>query len=201
MRVGVLGGTFDPVHMGHLILGEAARQELALEQVIFVPAGEPWRKAGRKLASVEDRVAMVRLAIADNPHFVISTVEAEREGPSYTAETLAALHERFVVPTELFFILGRDTLADFPYWKDPHAIIAQAWLALAERQGAESISDDELEQKVPGILKRLATFAMPTFEVSSTDIRKRCREGRSIRYLVPAAVESYIANRHLYATG
>jgi nicotinate-nucleotide adenylyltransferase len=201
MRVGVLGGTFDPIHTAHLILGEAAREGLGLDRVIFVPAGDPWRKAGRKLASVEDRVAMVQLAAADNPYFALSTVEAERAGASYTDETLAVLKESLNEDSELFFILGRDTLYDLPYWKDPQRIIAQAWLAIAERPGVALSPDAELERAVPGITARLAPFTMPALEISSTDIRLRRREGRSIRYLVPAAVEEYILRHSLYKDG
>ncbi len=201
MRVGVLGGTFDPIHIGHLVLGEAARQELKLDRVIFVPAGEPWRKAGRKLTSVENRVAMVQIAIADNAHFALSTIEAERAGPSYTDETLAILKEVSNEDSELFFILGRDTLYDLPHWKDPQRIIAQAWLAIAERPGVVVSPNAELERAVPGITARLAPFAMPALEISSTDIRLRRREGRPIRYLVPAAVEEYIVSHSLYEDG
>jgi nicotinate-nucleotide adenylyltransferase len=182
-------------------LGEAAREGLKLDRVIFVPAGDPWRKAGRKLASVEDRVAMVQLAISDNPHFVLSTVEAERAGPSYTDETLAILKESLNEDSELFFILGRDTLYDLQYWKDPQRIIAQAWLAIGERPGLPISADAELERAVPGITARLAPFAMPALEISSTDIRQRRREGRSIRYLVPTAVEEYIVGHRLYKDG
>jgi nicotinate-nucleotide adenylyltransferase len=199
MRIGVLGGTFDPIHTGHLILGEAAHEGLALDSVIFVPAGDPWRKAGREIAPVADRVAMTRLAVEDNPHFSLSMLEAERAGPSYTDETLAALREPLGDDSELYFILGRDSLADLPFWKNPSGIIHLARLAVAERPGATAIETAELEARVPGITGRIVTFAMPSIGISSTDIRRRCRDGLSIRYFVPPAVEAYITGHRLYA--
>ena len=199
-RVGLLGGTFDPIHTGHLILGEAARQELALERVIFMPAGEPWRKAGRELAPARHRLAMVRLAIAGNPHFEVSTLEVERPGPSYTADTLAVLKDELGPGIELLFIIGRDSLADLPHWKEPQRIIAQARLAVAERPGWPPPPDEALERALPGVRARLTTFPMPAVEISSSEIRRRCREGRSIRYLVPAAVADYIRDQSLYST-
>lgn len=198
-RVGVLGGTFDPIHIGHLILGESARQELTLERVIFVPAGEPWRKSGRELAAAQHRLAMVRLAIAGNPHFQVSTVEVERPGPSYTADTLALLRDQLGPQAELLFIMGRDSLADLPHWREPQRIIALARLAVAERPGWPLPPDEELERALPGIRARLTTFPMAAVDLSSSEIRRRCHEGRSIRYLVPAAVEEYIHAQGLYA--
>ncbi|MFQ5880391.1 MAG: nicotinate-nucleotide adenylyltransferase [Dehalococcoidia bacterium] len=198
MRIGVLGGTFDPIHVGHLILAEAARQELSLARVLFVPAREPWRKIGRELAPAHHRLGMVRLAIADNPCFSVSTVELEQPGPSYTADTLAALQEEMGPEGELFFILGQDALADLPYWKDPQRIIAQACLAVAQRSGWPLPSEAWLEEAVPGIAARLVPSPMPTIDISASAIRRRCREGRSIRYLVPSAVEEYIQAHGLY---
>lgn len=199
-RIGVLGGTFDPIHLGHLILGEAACQELALARVIFVPAGEPWRKAGLELAPAHHRLAMVQLAIAENDRFAVSTVEVDRPGPSYIVDTLAALQEELGPQADLLFILGRDSLADLPHWREPQSIIALARLAVGERPGWPP-TNDELERAVPGILARIVTFPMPAVEISSSEIRRRCREGRSIRYLVPAAVAEYISAQGLYAQG
>jgi len=201
MNLGVLGGTFDPPHIGHLILAEEARLALALGQVLFVPAGEPWRKAGRKLSPRQDSLAMVRLAVGDDPHFAVSTVETDKEGPSYTAETLAALREQVGADSELFFIVGQDSLADLPNWRQPQRIISLARLAVATRTAWESAQADALEKEVPGISQRLVWLDMPRIDISSTAVRQRVRQGLSIRYWVPGAVEEYVRQHGLYAGG
>ena len=197
VKLGILGGTFDPVHQGHLILAEWARGELALESVLLVPAGLPWRKAERSIGAVEHRLAMLRLAIADNSAFELSTMEMERSGASYTADTLERLHE-LRPGSELFFILGQDALADLPNWRRPQRILELATLAVACRSGPESIALDEVERKLPGLSGRLVWLGMPRVEVSASLIRERVRKGLSIRYLVPDAVEAYIREQGLY---
>jgi nicotinate-nucleotide adenylyltransferase len=191
----MLGGTFDPVHLGHLILGETAREELDLDRVIFVPTGQPWRKADREIAPAPDRLEMLRLATADNPRFAVSTLEIEREGPSYSEVTLAALQAENT-GAEMFFILGRDALADLPNWHDPARVVSLATLAVAQRgDGDSSLAEDPaLARLNAGIV----AVHMPQIEISATDIRERVRSGRSIRYLVPAAVADYITRRGLY---
>ena len=201
MRLGVLGGTFDPPHMGHLILAEEARLALGLEQVLFVPAGNPWRKAGQELSPREDRLAMVRLAVGGNPHFAASTLEIEREGPSYTADTLAALREQLAADSEIFFILGQDSLADLPNWWQPQRIISLARLAVAARIAWEPAQADALEREVRGISQRLVWLDMPRIDISSTAVRERVRRRLSFRYWVPPAVEEYIRQHGLYVGG
>lgn len=201
MKLGVLGGTFDPPHIGHLILAEEARLALGLEQVLFVPAGAPWRKAGQELSAREDRLAMVQLAVADNRHFAVCTLEIEGEGPSYTAETLAALHQQLAADSEIFFILGQDSLADVPNWRQPQRIISLARLAVAARSDWESVQADALEKEVPGISQRLLWLDMPRIDISATAVRERVRQGLSIRYWVPPAVEEYIRQHGLYGGG
>jgi len=201
LRLGVLGGTFDPPHMGHLILAEEARFALGLEQVLFEPAGNPWRKAGHELSPREDRLAMVRLAVGGNPHFAASTLEIEREGPSYTAETLAALREQLTADSEIFLILGQDSLADLANWWQPQRIISLARLAVAARTAWEPAQADALEREVPGISQRLVWLDMPRIDISSTAVRERVRRGLSIRYWVPPAVEEYIRQHGLYVGG
>ncbi len=195
MRLGVLGGTFDPVHLGHLILGEAARQELALDRVIFVPAGQPWRKGGREIAAGADRLQMLRLATAGNPAFEVSILEIERPGPSYTEVTLEALQGENP-GAELFFILGGDALTDFPHWHDPQRIAELATLAVAER--SDTALAGEAEGGLPGVHARLCHLRMPRVDINATAIRENVRWGRSIRYLVPDAVAAYIEERGLY---
>lgn len=201
MKLGILGGTFDPPHVGHLILAEEARQALGLQQVLFVPAGEPWRKAGRQLSPPEHRLAMVRLAVGDNSDFDVATLEIERKGPSYTAETLAALQQQLPDDGEFFFIVGQDSLADLPHWRQPERIVSLARLAVARRSAWEAAEADALEKDLPGISQRLVWLDMPRIDISSTAVRERVRQGLSIRYWVPPAVEEYIRRHGLYVGG
>ncbi len=200
MRVGILGGTFDPVHIAHLRLAESAREALALDEVLFVPAGDPWRKSdphapsGRRITAAEHRLAMLRLAVAGNDDFAISEIELRRDGPTYTADTLEQLAgER--LDDEFWFIVGADALADLPNWHDPERIVVHAKLAVAARAGEDA---DPASIGLPGLAGRVDTFAMERIDASSTDIRARVAAGRSIRYLVPPEVERYIATHQLY---
>lgn len=194
-RLGMLGGTFDPVHIGHLILGEAAREELGLDRVIFVPTGHSWRKPDREITPAADRLAMLRLAIEDNPHFEVWTVEVEREGPSYSEVTLAALRDANP-GAELFFILGRDALADLSNWHNPSAVVSLATLVVAAR--GDDMSSVTENAALARLNARIFSLQMPVIGVSATDIRRRVHDGRSIRYLAPDAVADYIALRGLY---
>lgn len=198
MRLGILGGTLDPPHIGHLLLAEEARSALRLERVLFVPAGEPWRKAGQVLSAGEHRLAMVRLALAGSPGFEVSTLELERSGPTYTVDTLETLRQQMSPEAEFFFLMGQDSLADLPHWREPERIIALANLAVACRAGWEDAEATALEEKVPGISQRVVWLDMPYVDISSTAVRDRVRRGRSIRYWVPTAVEDYIRENRLY---
>ena len=203
MNLGVLGGTFDPPHIGHLMLAEEARLALSLSQVLFLPAGDPWRKAGRELSPPEHRLAMVRLAVGDDPHYAISTLEIEREGPSYTVETLTALHEQFGLETEFFFIMGADSLADFPHWHQPQRILELARLAVAERPEREDVALEEglAEDLARAMRERVVWLRMPLIAISASAVRERVRRGVSIRYWVPPPVEEYIRQHGLYVGG
>jgi nicotinate-nucleotide adenylyltransferase len=193
----VLGGTFDPVHLGHLVLAEQAREQLGLDTVLWVPAGDPWRKEGAAVSSAAHRLAMVRLAIDGNDAFAVTDAEIERGGPSYTAETLRGLRgER--PETELVFLLGLDALSDLPHWREPAAIIELAGLGVA-RRGEEAAPDGAaLERLLPGLSRQVRWIEMPRLDISATDLRRRAAEGRSLRYLVPPAVEAYIIRHKLY---
>ena len=194
MKVGVLGGTFDPVHIGHLLIAEAAADELALDQVLFIPAGEPWRKAHRAITAAEHRLAMLRMAVDGNERFAISDIELRREGPTYTADTLAALAgER--LDDEFWFIIGADALADLPNWHEPERIVAHAIIAVCPRD-AQEVNATAIN--LPGLAGRMVMFPAPRIDVSSTDIRERVASGRSMRYLAPAAVDAYIREHGLY---
>lgn len=194
-RIGMLGGTFDPVHIGHLALGEAAREDLGLQRVIFVPTGHSWRKPGRDIASGADRLAMLNRAIAGNSHFEVSPLEVEREGPSYSEVTLAALQDANP-GAELFFILGRDALADLPNWHDPSAVVRLATLAVADREDAGPSAQED--RALVRLKARIVRLTMPRIGISASELRERAAAGRSVRYLVPDGVAEYIREHGLY---
>jgi nicotinate-nucleotide adenylyltransferase len=198
MRLGVLGGTFDPPHLGHLIIAEEARAALKLDRVMFIPAGEPYQKtAERQVSAAIHRLSMARLAITGNPAFERSAMETERNGPSYTVETMFRLRDRLVPADGLWLILGTDALAGLPEWKEPDRILELCRLAVAPR--ARDASDlDHLESKLPGLKDKVDWLEMGRVDISSSEIRRRAAAGKSIRYLVPAAVEDYIQANGLY---
>jgi len=175
VRLGVLGGTFDPPHVGHLILAEEARTRLRLEKVLFVPAGDPWRKAGQEVTPIDHRLAMVRLMVASDPYFEVSTLEVERAGPSYTVDTLEALHKQYGPGLELYFIVGEDALQDLPFWKEPARIVSLAWLAVAPRPHAGGSGEVGLVAAVPGLAGRIVPVPVPTVDISSTALRARAK--------------------------
>jgi len=198
MKLGVLGGTFDPPHVGHLELAEVAIEHLGLDRLLFVPAGDPWRKAGQPLSAPEHRLAMTRLAVDSLPRVEVSTLEMERPGPSYSVDTLGDLLARYGPETELYLVLGQDALLDLPNWKEPHRIVALAWLAVALRSPGRDLDLTELEAAVPGISRRLVILPMSFVDVSGTAIREWARKGVSLDGLVPLAVEAYIKEHALY---
>jgi len=196
VKVGVLGGTFDPPHLGHLLLAEQAREQLALERVLWVPAGEPWRKEGRTISAAAHRLEMVRLAIADNAAFVLSDAEVTRQGPTYTVDTLAAMKDER--PDEdVYFVVGQDALHDLPNWHEPERLISLATLAVADR-GDERLAPAALESLAPGLGENVVWLEMPRFGVSASEVRRRAAEGRSLSYLTPDAVAAYISEHGLY---
>jgi nicotinate-nucleotide adenylyltransferase len=196
-RIGVLGGTFDPVHNGHLHIGDALRTALDLDGVLWVPAGRPPHKSDQIVSSDKDRLAMLDLALAGSAIDEISTIDINRSGPSYTADTLEILADRF--PTaRLFFLMGEDSLRDLSTWHHPERSLRVAELAVAGRPGVDT-DLQSLEFQVPGVRKRVHVVPTEEMAISSSDIRRRVRENQSIRGLVPASVEAYIQNHGLYA--
>jgi nicotinate-nucleotide adenylyltransferase len=200
MRVGVLGGTFDPIHIGHLVAAEEVRVQLRLDRVVFVPAGLPPHKLTDDVASVAHRLAMVNLAVASNPYFTVSHVDIDRFGPSYTVDTIELLRDewgRAADNVELYFIMGSDSLADIPIWHKPERLIRLCRLAVVGRPGYQ-VDMEELERSLPGITSRVHCVNSPQLDISSTDIQRRVREGLPIKYQVPEAVEDYIYENELY---
>ena len=196
MRLGVIGGTFDPPHYGHLALAESALVQLGLARVLFVPAGEPPHKPAWPITAGHHRAAMVEMSIADNPAFALSRVDLDRPGPHYTVDTLTLL-QRQQPEADLYFLIGGDSLAQFITWRDPAGIVRQAWLAVMERPGYEPHLEG-LEQAVPGLRERLVWLDVPRLDISASDLRRRVRQGLPIRYLVPPPVEAYVRENGLY---
>ena len=197
MRLGILGGTFDPIHMGHLILAEEAWYQLGLERVLIVPAGDPPHKRGRPLSPVAHRVAMIELAIADNPHFQLSRVDVDRSGPHYTVDMVRLLFEQHGPGTDLYFLMGLDSLADLPNWHEPRKLLALCNLVALSRPDS-GFDWDTLEKHLPDLRWRVIFLPMPELQISSHMIQRRVRQGRPIRYQVLPAVEAYIKEQGLY---
>ena len=201
MRVGVFGGTFDPIHTGHLILAEQCREQGRLEEVLFVPAPRPPHKP-QPIARFDQRVEMLALALAGNPTFRIDEIEKDRDGPSYTVDTLAELRRRR--PGDDFWLLvGGDTIRDLHVWYEPRRLLEMAGLLVMARPGSPIPDRDELGARVglPAGAVRLKLVDAPQIDIASRDLRRRAAEGRSLRYLLPRAVECYVHDRRLYQPG
>ncbi len=202
--IGIMGGTFDPIHLGHLAVAEEAREALGLERVLFVPAGIPPHKPDGARASIADRVTMVELAIAGNPAFVLSRIDVDRSGPSYTSDTVALLAagERAAGrEPDLTLIMSAETLGGLPSWHEPRRLLATCRIAVVPREGHAAPERAWLAAHFEGLEDRFVLLEGPRLGISSTDVRNRVAAGRSIRYLVPEAVERHIADHHVYAPG
>lgn len=198
LRLGVLGGSFDPPHLGHLLLAEMALDALGLARVLFVPAADPPHKTARVLTPIRHRLAMLEAAVADNPRFAISRADIDRPGPHYTVDMLRLICAEYP-GAALYFLLGGDSLRDILTWRDPAGIIAQASLAVMRRPGAK-IDLSDLAAQLPGIAERVAFIDAPVVGISATDLRDRIRAGVSVRYQMPDAVIRYIYDHHLYGS-
>ena len=197
MNIGILGGTFDPIHVGHLVIAEEARVKLGLAKVLFVPAGRPWLKVNHVVTLASHRVEMVRLAIAGNSYFELCTLEVEHSGPSYTIDTMTALQSQLGAQS-FFFILGSDSLAGLHLWKEPVKLVQMCRLAVVPRLGLSLPDLKSLEVSVPGVSSNIVQLDTPIIGVSSSEIRQHVAQGLSIRYLVPEKVEKFIAEQKLY---
>jgi len=198
MKIGVIGGTFDPIHNGHIAVAGEAGIQLALSEVLFIPAGQPWLKADREITPAEHRVEMVWLAIAGNSHFKLSTMEIERPGPSYTTETLTELRCQLGSEDELYFIIGMDDLVQLSRWKDPEKLVKLCFVVVAPRPGYEPPELESLEKDIPGLSPRVTFMNGPQLDVSASEIRGRVAKGLSIGHLVPESVNRYIKQQGLY---
>jgi nicotinate-nucleotide adenylyltransferase len=197
--VGVLGGTFDPPHLGHLAIAEEAREVLRLDRVLFVPAGRPWQKADRRVTPGAIRLEMVERAIAGNAAFTVDRSEVDRPGPTYTVDTLEALAAREVVDTEPWLILSAEALAGFATWRAPARVLQLARLCVVPRGASAAAAEAAaLVAAFPEAAGRVVALDEPRLEISSTALRERVRDGRSIRYLVPDGVLEVITRYALY---
>lgn len=198
MRVGILGGTFDPIHLGHLVAAEEVRCALNLDRVLFVPAGQPPHKKSSGVSAAIHRVRMVELAIASNAYFELSIVEVDRPGRSYTVETLDILHRQLGPSAELHFIAGMDSLLELMTWREPNRLIGLCRLAVVNRPPYPGVDLQLLDRQLPGISRRVDLVRMPGIYISSSELQKRVADGLPIRYLVPDTVERYLREAGLY---
>ena len=199
--LGVFGGTFDPVHVAHLALAQEAAEALGLERVLFVPVGRPPHKPDVVVTPGPDRLAMVQLAIAGNDRFEASRIELDRDGPSYTVDTLAALAaDRGKGWTDLTLILSADAFLGLPDWHEPRRVLELARLAVAPRDGYPEAGPEFLAARFPGLVQRAVFLDGPRIRLSASALRDRAAAGRSLRYLVPDAVAAYIGDHDLYRT-
>ncbi len=205
MRLGVMGGTFDPIHIGHLVTAEEARCQFELDRILFVPSARPPHKTDTSRSPAADRLSMVRLAVDKNPFLEVCDMEMKRDGPSYTIDTLRDLHEKYGPDTELFFITGADAILEILTWRKPRELLAEARFIAATRPGypLERLRESlpELNSEGASALESVLGMEIPALAISSTDIRRRAASGLPFRYLGPDSVWDYINAGDLYAKG
>jgi nicotinate-nucleotide adenylyltransferase len=201
LKLGIMGGTFDPVHNGHLLIANEAGWRLELDKVLFMPTGDPPHKQDQALTPAANRLEMVRLATLDNPLFEVSTLEIERKGLSYTAQTLKALQIEYEGQADLYFIIGVDAAADLLSWNEPDQVVTRAKLVVVDRPGF-SLPLAKLQAGLPEIdlAERIIFLHVPLVEIASTEIRHRVAQGISIRYLLPEEVIDYIQQERIYVS-
>lgn len=197
-RIGIMGGTFDPIHIGHLVIAEAVRHEYNLDKVIFVPASQPPHKNGQTVTEVRHRYFMTVMAVCSNPFFYVSTIEIDRPGPSYSIDTVQAFREMYGGKAEFYFITGADAIKDLPTWERIDQLLDLCYFIGTTRPGNLSAVDDVIKYFGEKGKERIFCLATPELEISSTDIRERVKHGKSIKYIVPENVEKYIYKEGLY---
>lgn len=196
-RIGIFGGTFDPIHIGHLILAEEARFQLGLDRVYLAPVGDPPHKQANALTPIAHRLLMAELATADMPGLWISRIDIDRPGPHYTNDTVQLLRQQVGPATELYFLMGMDSLRDLPHWREPQWLIQQCTLVVLTRHDIE-LDWEQLEAALPGVRERVVLLDMPELEIASHTLRERIRCGAPICHQVPRLVETYIRKHKLY---
>lgn len=197
-RIGILGGTFDPIHFGHLVAAENVRHHFALQEVLFVPAGHPPHKEGREVSPAHHRYMMAVLATVANPYFFVSSLELDRSGPSYTIDTLRTFRKEYP-NAELYFVTGADAILDLPTWEEPEAMLSIARFVAVARPGYPVGRFEAFRRWLtPALQDRVAYLEIPELAISSSDLRRRVREGRPVAYLTPEAVARYIHKQGLY---
>jgi nicotinate-nucleotide adenylyltransferase len=200
-RIGLIGGSFDPIHVGHLAIAREVHERLGLDRMVFVPAGQPPHKLDKRLVDAEHRLAMVRLAVGEQPHWVVTRVDIDRPGPCYSVDTVRLLRDQFRpaggAETQIYFLIGADSLAELSTWYRPRELLRLCTVVAVGRPGYD-VAPHVLERLLPGVPPVLYLTLQTPVDVSSTDIRRRVAEGRSIRGLVPEAVKQYIYQNDLY---
>ena len=198
-RIGIFGGTFDPPHLGHLILASEARAQLSLTRLLWVLTPIPPHKLSQSISSLEDRLVMLKLALKDEPAFELSTIEIERDGPHYTLDTLKIFSEKYP-GADLILLLGGDSLHDLPTWHRPADLVAACRQIGVMRRPGDSIDLSALEKKIAGITAKVQFIDAPLLEIASREIRRRVSEGLPFRYYLPPSVYDYIIEHRLYRT-
>ena len=200
MKLGIIGGTFDPIHIGHLLLGQEALEQLQLDRILFIPAGIPWMKARQKLSDKHHRLNMVREATKNNASFLVSDMEVKREGNSYSSETIEQLSKEHDNTTQLFFIMGSEVLKNFPQWVNPIVILRRCKLTIVTRPGQQNPNLATIQQAFPDELLETVRLPVAQIGISSSELRARVQKGLPITHWVPVGVEQYIQNNGLYRT-
>jgi nicotinate-nucleotide adenylyltransferase len=197
-KLGIMGGTFDPIHMGHLVMAEAVRMDYDLAKVLFIPTGTSPHKASMPITPAIDRYIMTMMATYSNPYFFVSPIERDRPGPSFTIDTVRALVAESEPGTEFYFLTGTDAVLELHTWNNIDELLDLCHFVAASRPGKVRTIEQEIERLGPKAVERIHRLTTPELEISSTDIRDRVRLGKSIRYFVPENVEHYIHKEGLY---
>ncbi len=198
-RIGLMGGTFDPIHHGHLVTAESVYEKIELDEVVFVPSGDPPHKPTENVTCSEHRLKMVEIATQSNPHFSVSSVEVQREGPSYTIDTVRYYSQKYP-HNKIYFITGVDAVVNIPQWKNTDGLFEHCEIIAATRPGYPTKNFFHFRDQLPRHQRKsLRILAVPALSISSADLRQRLWEGKSIKYLVPENVEEYIYEHELYS--
>ena len=198
MKLGIFGGTFDPIHNGHLVTAEHVRVTMGLERVLFIPAGQPWFKASCPVTEARHRLEMVKLAVAHNPKFELSDIEVRREGSTYTIDTLTALREEIGEGVELYVILGTDALNELHRWRAPREVLDMATIVGVARPGADVVDRAALESIRSGASEEIVFVDGPRVDISAASVRQRMADGLQVDGLIPQVVHNYIDRHGLY---